>query len=187
MMARARRLVIGLALLGAASAGSAAAQQPAGGTAQPGMRIGFVRAGEVLRQMPGYAKAESTYTRELRAAEGEAQKIRAPLDSALAQFQQAAAMMTPTNRTARQRQLEAQRDSVESRLQALQERVGARERELLAPMQQRLAAVIEGIRAENNLWMIIDLGNRASENIVSYDKSLDITDRVLRRLQQSSN
>ena len=46
-------------------------------------------------------------------------------------------------------------------------------------MQQRLTAIIEGIRAEGNFAMVIDMGNPAvTQLIVAYDKSLDITERV---------
>jgi outer membrane protein len=187
MIVAVRRLLTSLAVLTAAGTTTATAQQPQGGSVA-GARIAFVNAGQILRQMPGYARAESLWTREARTAEQEAQKLRAPFDSAVAAFQQSSAMMTPTNRTAKERSLRAQSDTLQQRLQALEQRVDARERELLTPMQQRLSAVIEGIRAESNYWFVVDLGNQASAAvIVSYDKALDITDRVLRRLQQSSN
>jgi len=187
MIVTIRRLLAGLVLFTAVGASAVSAQQPQGGT-PAGARVAFVNAGQILRQMPGYARAESLWTREAKTAEQEAQKLRAPFDSAVAAFQQSSSMMTPSNRTARERALRAQQDSLQQRLQALEQRVDAKERELLTPMQQRLSAVIEGIRAESNFWFVIDLGNQASAAvIVSYDKALDITDRVLRRLQQSSN
>jgi Skp family chaperone for outer membrane proteins len=49
-------------------------------------------------------------------------------------------------------------------------------------MQERLSAVIDGVRAEGNYAMIIDLGAQGL-GIVTYDKSLDITERVLARLK----
>lgn len=180
-----RRLVAGLVLMLPALAPRAHAQAAA--TPPAGARIAFVNARQILVAMPGYARAESLYAKDLKDAETEGQRLQAAFDSAVAQFQQSQAMMTPTNRTARERQLRTQQDSVEAKLGALRERVASRERELLAPIQQRLTAVIDGIRAEGNYWMVIDLGNQASQNIVSFDPSLNITDRVLRRLQQPSN
>ena len=53
------------------------------------------------------------------------------------------------------------------------------------PETGALQAIIDGIRAEGNFALVIDLDNPYSQNIVSYDKSLDITDRVVRRLLQS--
>lgn len=183
MIVAVRRLFTGLALVTAAQAGAAAAQTPAGA---PG-RIAFVNARAILTGMAGYAKAESTYTKELQSAQAEAQRLQAVLDSAVSTYQQSQAMMSPSARTAREKVLSAQRDSLEGKLQALQERVGSRERELLAPMQQRLTAIIEGIRAEGNYAMVIDMGNPAvTQLIVAYDKALDITERVARRLLQSN-
>jgi hypothetical protein len=53
-------------------------------------------------------------------------------------------------------------------------------------MQTRLQAVIDGVRGELGLFMVIDLDNPSSANIISYDKSLDISDRVARRVMQSN-
>ncbi len=186
MIVAVRRLLTGLALVLLAGAGSAAAQAPQTPAGAPG-RIAFVNARAILTGMAGWAKAESTYTKELQTATAEAQKLQAVMDSALSTYQQSQAMMSPSARTAREKALTAQRDSLEGKLQKLQERVGSRERELLSPMQQRLTAIIEGMRAEGNYAMVIDLGNPAvGQLIVSYDKALDITDRVARRLLQSN-
>lgn len=186
MIVAVRRLVTGLALVTLAGAGSAAAQAPQTPAGAPG-RIAFVNARAILTGMPGWAKAESTYTKELQVAQVEAQKLQAVMDSAVSTYQQSQAMMSPSARTAREKVLSVQNDSLQSRLQKLQERMGARERELLSPMQQRLTAIIEGIRAEANYAMVIDLGNPAvGQLIIAYDKSLDITDRVARRLLQSN-
>ena len=185
MIVAVRRLAVGLALVTLAGARIAQAQAPA--TPAPAGRIAFVNARAILTGMTGYAKAESTYTKELQVAQAEAQKLQAVMDSAISTYQQSQAMMTPSARTAREKALTIQKDSLDAKLQALQERVGAKERELLAPMQQRLTAIIDGIRAENNFAMVIDLGNPAvGQLIVSYDKALDITDRVARRLLQSN-
>jgi Skp family chaperone for outer membrane proteins len=135
--------------------------------------------------MPGYAKAESLWTKEYQAAQQEGQKLQATLDSAIATYQQAQAMLSPSQRTTRERVLGAQRDSLEGKLQALQEKVQSRQQELMAPMQQRLTAVIDGMRAEGNYWLILDYTGQGS-GIISYDKSLDISDRVARRLLQSN-
>lgn len=186
MIVAVRRLVTGLALVTLAGAGSAAAQAPQT-PAGPVARIAFVNARALLTGMNGWAKAESTYTKELGIAQSEAQKLQAVMDSAVSTYQQSQAMMSPSARTAREKALSVQNDSLQAKLQKLQERIGARERELLSPMQQRLTAIIEGIRAEMNYSMVIDLGNPAvGQLIVAYDKALDITASVARRLLQSN-
>jgi Skp family chaperone for outer membrane proteins len=184
-----RRLVIGLALVTLSGARAASAQQPQSsspGTPPGAFRIAFVDARRALQSMPGYAKAESTWTKELQTAQIEGQRMQAAFDSTVAVYQQSSAMLSPSAKTAREKVLNAQNDSLQTKLQALQERVQGRERELLAPMQTRLSSIIDGLRAEGNYALIIDLGNPNSQNIVSYDKALDITDRVLRRLLPST-
>ena len=168
-------------------AGQAKPAQPTTQPAPASVKIGFVNAQALLRGMPGYAQAESTYAKEVGAAETEARKMRAAWDSTVAQFQQSQAMMTPSNRSAREKQLSAQGDSLQAKLQAIEARVAGRERELLAPMQDRLRAVIDGIRAEGNYAMIIDINSQFASGIVAWDKALDITLRVAQRLAGQSN
>jgi outer membrane protein len=159
-----------------------AASAPAGS-----LRIAFVNAGALLRGMPGFAHAESLYTKEAEVGDTEMRKLQTTFDSAVAQYQQSQAMMTPSNRTAKEKQLQAQQDSVQSKMNQIRERVVQKERELLSPLQDRLRAVIEGVRAEGNYAMIIDVASQASANIVTYDKSLDITVRVAQRLAAAAN
>jgi outer membrane protein len=182
-----RRLGIGLVLICIAGARPASAQQPQtpASVTPPGARIAFVNARAILQAMPGYAKAESLWTKEFQTAQGEGQKLQVTLDSAVANYRQAQAMLSPSQRSTREKSLAAQEDSLQAKLQGLQERVQGRQQELIAPMQQRLTAVIEGIRAEGNYWVILDYTGQGS-GIISYDKSLDISDRVARRLQQSN-
>lgn len=178
-----RRLLVGLALTALVPAVPAAAQQPAT-PANP--RVAFVKARSILQGMPGYAAAESLYAKDAAAAQTEVDKLQAAWDSTVAAYRQTSAMLSASARTAREKSLQAQNDSLNGKLQKIKDRVDARERELLTPMQSRLQAIIDGIRAEGNFAFVIDLDNPYSQNIVSYDKSLDITDRVVRRLLQSN-
>ncbi len=189
-----RNALVILALALSMRTGSVAAQatpvrpqpqspQPAAGVT----KIAFINAQALLRGMPGYAQAESTWTKDAELANGEAQKLRAVFDSAVAQYQQHQALMTPSARTTRERALQAQGDSLQGKLQGLQARVGNKERELLGPIQERLKSIIDGIRAEGNYLMIIDLSSDAAASVVSYDKSADITLRVAQRLAQGQS
>ncbi len=190
MIAVVRRLVVGLAITTLAGAGAAQAQQPqsppAGVSGTANLRVAFVKARAVLQGMPGYAKAESLYAKEAQAAQAQADRLQAVWDSTIATYNQSKAMLSASARTAKEKTLQAQNDSLNARLQSIKERVDGRERELLTPMQTRLQAIIDGVRAEGNYALVIDLDNPYSQNIVSYDKSLDITDRVVRRLVQSN-
>ncbi len=185
-------VLVVVALVGTGSASAQATPvRPQPQAAQPAptgaTKVAFINAQALLRGMPGYAQAESTWTKDAESANGEAQKLRAVFDSAVAQYQQQQAMMTPSSRTGREKALQAQGDSLQTKLQQLQARVGTKERELLAPIQERLKSIIDGVRAEGNYLMIIDLSSDAAASIVAYDKSADITLRVAQRLAQGQS
>jgi len=172
-------MMAGAALALAGGRSVVVAQQPA--AAAPA-RIAFVNARALLTSMPGYAQAESTFTKELEAGRAEVQRLQAQFDSAAADFEQSQAMLSPTNRTAKRKELETKSQQLQQRNQDIQNRLGQRERDLLLPMQERLTSVIEGVRAEGNYALIIDLGAQGT-GIITYDKSLDITQRVAQRLR----
>jgi outer membrane protein len=186
MKAVVQGVVVGLLSGTALGIGRVDAQQPqpTSGTLPPA-RIAFVNARSALQAMPGYAKAESTFVKEGEATQSELRRLQAQLDSALTQFQQQEPMLSATNRATRRKELETKNEQLQTRARDLQQKLALRERELLQPMQERLTAIIEGIRAESNFAMIIDLGAQGL-GIVTYDKSLDITPRVIQRLRQTN-
>ncbi len=56
-----------------------------------------------------------------------------------------------------------------------------RQQELMAPLQDRIQRVIDGLRAERNLAVIFDIG-APGNNILSADPGLDLTSTVVGRL-----
>lgn len=159
----------------------AAATPAAGGEST---RIGFVNIQAILKQSPGYAKAESTFSKELDGYRAELQKLQANLDSAAQDFEAQSAVMNPSQRTAKRKDLEAEQEKLQQRNQELQQTAAKRERELLDPIQARVNSVIEGIRAAGNYAIIFDV-SAPGNGIVTGDKSLDLTQRVLDQLQSS--
>lgn len=185
-------LVMGAAL---AVAPVAAQQKPAAKPSQPkpsadaaeapgATRIGFVNIQAILKATPGYAKAESTFAKELDGYRSEVQKLQAGLDSAAQDFEAQSAVLSPTQRTQRRKDLEGQQEKLQQRTQELQQKAASRERELLDPIQARVNSVIEGMRAAGNFAIIFDV-SAPGNGIVTGDKSLDLTQRVLQQLQAS--
>jgi Skp family chaperone for outer membrane proteins len=107
-------LVVALLL---ASAPLAAQQRPAARPAAPAAapadqgnapsKVGFVNIQAVLKQTPGYAKAESTFAKELEGYRTEVQKLQASLDSAAQDFDQQSVALSPTSRQTKRKELEA--------------------------------------------------------------------------------
>lgn len=169
------------------AAGSLAAQTPAGGAARPSagaLRIAFIRSQEILQRTPGFAAAESTLTREVAGFRAEVEKLQHQLDSAMSAFDQQAIALTPTARTTKQRELQQLQQRFQERGGQLQERAAQRQQELLSPINARIRSIIEGIRAEDNYALILDL-DAPGVSIVAIDPALNITARVIQRLQGS--
>jgi outer membrane protein len=147
------------------------------------VRLGFVSFRDVLQRTPGYATAESTFTREVEAYRQEVAQLQQQMDSAVQAFDQQSIALSPAARTQKQRELQQLQQRIEQRTTELQQRAGDRERELLRPIQARVESIIQGLRAEMNLSLILDTG--PGNGVVAYDPALDLTARVLERLQRA--
>jgi Skp family chaperone for outer membrane proteins len=158
-----------------------AAAQQSGGVG----KLAYVNTQAILKSTPGYAQAESTFTKELQTYRGEVQKLQASLDSSASDFEQQSVMLSPTQRAAKRKDLEGQQQKLEQRTQELQQRAASRERELLDPIQTKVNSVIEGLRASGNYAMIFDV-SAPNSGIVTADKSPDLTDKVIQQLKSGS-
>lgn len=145
-------------------------------------KIAFINSRLVLAAAPGYAKAESLYAGEVAGYRLEVQKMQATLDSSVQAFQQSSVVLSPSARTAKQKELEGQQQRLEARMQELQEKAVQRERDLLEPIQQRVTSIVEGVRAAGAYAMIFDVGIQNS-GIVAADRSLDLTQKVIDQLK----
>lgn len=174
--------------------GSLAAQTPPAGGAAPaaarpasamaGLKIAIIRSQEILQRTPGFPAAESTLTREIAGFRAEVEKLQRQLDSALQAFDQQSIALTPAARQTKQRELQQMQQKLQERGNALQERAAQRQQELLAPINARIRAIIEGIRAEENFAVIFDV-DAPGALLVAVDPALNITARVIQRLQGS--
>ncbi|MEO6056140.1 MAG: OmpH family outer membrane protein [Gemmatimonadales bacterium] len=150
-----------------------------------GAKVAFVNTQAILKATPGYAQAESTFAKELQTYRGEVQKLQSSLDSAASDFDQQSVLLSPTQRAAKRKDLEGQQKKLEQRTQELQTRAATRERELLDPIQSKVNSVIEGMRASGNYAMIFDV-SAPNSGIVTADKSLDLTPKVIQQLKSGT-
>lgn len=171
--------VWGLAVLAAAltPVGMAAQAAPAGP-----VKIAVVDLRSVMQQTPGYAKAESTFTKEVEAYRNEMSLMQDSLAKAQQEFERSSVVLSPTARAAKQKDLDARQSRLEQRANDLQQKVAQREQELLAPIQNKVNGVIDGLRADGGYQLILDV-SAANSGILFADRSLDITPKVLERLK----
>ena len=155
---------------------------PAAAQSTPSLKIGFINSRQILQQTPGYAPAESTFDREVKGFRDEVQKLQRQMDSSVQAFDQQSIALSPAARLAKQKDLQAQQQRLEQRSTELQQRATQREQELMAPIQARINAVIQGLRAEGNYAVIFDLDAQGG-TIIAADPALNITAKVVGRLR----
>lgn len=180
----ARRLIpLACAVLLASLARPAAAQQsPTAPAPQAATRFAWVNSQLIIRQVPGYAAAESTLNANIAEYRVEVERMQTQLDSLIRAYDQQQIALSPTVRQTRQQEIRDAQQRLQQRYNELQNQAAERERELVAPLEERVKGVIEGLRAERNLAFVFDVG-APGNNIVAADRALDLTALVIQRLQ----
>lgn len=147
-------------------------------------KVAYVDTQEILAKTPGYAAAESLFAKEFDAAKADAAKINASIDSANGELERQSSIpgITSTQKAAKQKAFREYVQTAQQKLQGLDEKMGSRRRELLDPIQKRIKAVIEGVRAEGKYAFIFDV-SVPNSGIVTADTSLDLTAKVIERLK----
>ena len=158
---------------------------PAVGAAQSTVsptRVGWLNMQQILKDTPGYVVAESTFTREVRGFQQELEKQRQQFDSMVNDYQKQASILNATAKQAKEVQLRDLTTQLQQKTNDLQGRAQRRQRELVGPIEERVRSVIEGIRAERNIAIILDAATPGS-GIVAADPGLDLTSAVVGRLK----
>jgi len=139
--------------------------------AAPVQKMAWINLQTALHADPGYAPAEAAYNKEMKGYNDEIDKLQKQFDSTLAAYQQAAVVLSASAKQAKETELR----NLQTKLQT---KATQRERELVGPIEDRVRAVIDGIRAEKNLSLVFDVGA-----VIAADPNLDITPMVVQRLK----
>lgn len=174
---RAGSLALATSLIYAGIAGAQASQAPAA-TA----KIGYINSALLLQQAPGRAEAEAQFDREVGVYRQQIQRMDDSLKTMMTAFDRDAPKLDSATRETRRTGIGRKEVEYQQRARGLDSTMQARQAELVKPIMERVQAVIETIRAEDNYAMILDVGAQVSV-VVAADKRLDLTDRVLARLK----
>jgi Skp family chaperone for outer membrane proteins len=155
---------------------------PARAQQSPPLKVAYINSAVILQNTPGRAQAESTFQHELTGMQQRVGVLQAQYDSAVSEFNRTSLVLTPAARQQRQQDLQQMGQRTQQEVQDLQDSARARESQLMAPIMQRIQAVIEGIRAEYNYSLIFDAAAQGGA-LVAADRSLDISTLVIQRLQ----
>jgi outer membrane protein len=150
------------------------------GTAPP--KIAYINSALLLQQAPGRAEAEAQFEREVGVYRQQIQRMDDSLKTLVAAFDRDAPKLDSGAREARRTSIGQKETEYQLRARSLDSTMQTRQAQLVKPIMERVQAVIEAIRSEDGYAMIFDVGAQVSV-VVSADKKLDLTDRVLARLK----
>ena len=173
--------------LGALAAGPLAAQEQAGAPSLPeaaplppqGTPVVFVNTQAILPVAPGADSAGIAYERVSAEFESQLQSFAAEIDSLIGAYQQQQSLLDPAGRQQKEQEIRDRQQQAATRQQELNVELDRRRAELLAPILERVTAVIDEIRAEQSYSIVLDM---TESGVVAVDAALDITPAVLERL-----
>jgi outer membrane protein len=162
----------------AAGAIPAAAQQPA----TPSVKIAYVNTQVIFQNAPGRAEAESQFEREAGTFREQVKRMDDSLNTMLTDYQKNASKLDSTTRVRRETAIRTKQDEYRQRASNLEEQLNQRRDALLQPIMERIRQALDQVRAEDGYAMILNNDAQGSL-IVSADKNLDVTERVVARLK----
>lgn len=164
----------------AVSAQGAPATTPAAPAAA--LKVAYLNSNQVLEGAPGRTEALAQFEKETLPMRTQIQRMQDSLQAMIGEYQKAAAQLTAAQRAQREGVLGARQQDYQQRAQEMQQKAQVRQEELMAPIMEQVNKVIQDVRAEDGYAFIFDAGAQVPF-IVSADKNLDITTRVIDRLK----
>lgn len=168
------RSLVGLSLLFAVAPGTASAQS--------GQKLAYVNSGVLLQNAPGRAEAEAVFDKEMIPIRAQLQKLQDSVTALSNAFAKEEPTLAGAAKEARVKSLQEAEKKLQDEAQKLQEDAQDRQEALMAPIMDALRKALDDVRTEGGYAFIFDVAVQMPY-IVSADKNLDVTDRVLAKLR----
>ena len=150
--------------------------------AQAPIKIAFVNSQTLMEAAPGRAAATDLLTKEGQGYQTQLQKMQDSINGLLTKYQKDEPTMSAAAKDTKQKAIQALETEFQAQQLKFQKQFDDRTKEVMAPITDQVKKVIDDIRVEDGYAIILDNAPGAG-NIVSADKNLDITDRVVSRLR----
>ena len=150
--------------------------------AQTPIKIAFVNSQTLMEAAPGRAAATDLLTKEGQGYQTQLQKMQDSINGLLTKYQKDELTMSAAAKDTKQKAIQALETEFQAQQLKFQKQFDDRTKEVMAPITDQVKKVIDDIRVEDGYAIILDNAPGAG-NIVSADKNLDITDRVVSRLR----
>lgn len=148
-------------------------------------KVAFVNSTRVLQEMPQRAAAEAQIRTALEALAARQQVMVDSLNGMLASFERDSASLTQADKLTRFQAMQAYDARYRDTLEVLERESQETQAAAMQPMFDLIRTALDDIRAAENYTMILDLSREGSQ-VVSFDRNLDISDRVLTRIRATA-
>ena len=150
--------------------------------AQQAVKIAYVNTQALMEAAPGRAEAESTLQKESDSFKAQLQRMQDSLNNMISAYQKAEPTLSATAKDTRQKAIQTLETDLQAKNLQLQQQFAQRQNELFAPITETVKKVLDDIRAEDGYSLIL-ANDPGQSQILSADKNLDITERVVARLR----
>lgn len=145
-------------------------------------KVGFVDTRKILQEMPGRVQAEERMRVGIEAL-GLRQKVMVDsLNAMMASFEADSATLSQVDKVARFTTLQQYDARYRDTLQLLEQEAQEQQAAAMQPLFDQIRIALDDIRQAEGFAMIFDIASQGN-NIVSMDRNLDLSDRVLARIR----
>jgi outer membrane protein len=148
------------------------------GSALAEVKVGTIRANDVVRESPYYKAAETKMRGEFDKRQQELETTGKALAEDIKKFQRDADIMAPDERAKKEKDLSARQVDFQYAQQKFKEDATQRDRELTTDLMTKIKDAIQQVAKEKGLDLVV-------QDPVFSAPALDITDAVLKQLQAS--
>jgi outer membrane protein len=146
------------------------------------IKIAFVNSQSLMEAAPGRAAATELLNKEGQTYQAQLQKMQDSINGLYTKYQKDEPTLSAAAKETKQKAIRELETDFQAKQLQFQKAFDDRTKEVMAPITDAVKKVIDDIRVEDGYAMILDNAPGAG-NIVSADKNLDITDRVVSRLR----
>jgi outer membrane protein len=145
-------------------------------------KVGYVDSRKILQEMPARAAAEARMRAGLEVLSGRQKAMVDSLNVLMASFERDSASLSQADKLARFTSMQNYDAQYRDTLQVLEEAAQASQAEAMQPLFDQIKIALDDVRQADGYAMIFDIGGQANP-IVSMDRNLDLSDRVLARIR----
>ncbi len=150
-------------------------------TAEGVLKIGYINSSAIVAENPDALAAQEQFQREMVPFESELKALENEIGELLNRYQAQEITLSPDTRRGRQAEILQKQQEYQNRMGEIEAEAARRQQELVAPIMERINAIIQDIRREESFTFIFDV---SAGGLIAADEAFDLTEDVIQRLAQ---